>query len=278
MDKRELARLFRERLARLLAERESGITRFAEESGVDRSALSQFLDPDHDRLPRAETLRRIAETGGVTVDWLLALSNVTEGRQEVTPSAEIETAIQADGASPLKRWREESVGRKLRYVPAVLPDALCIPEVMSFEFDPARAAARSEHGDSMVDFVRRGDMDLEIAMPYQRLQALAEGQGVWRQLSDDIRRRQLAAMAEVVRETYPALRLHLYDSGRNYSAPFTVFGTIRAAIYLGGAYLVVTASDQVRRLANLFDGLVRESAVPQDRLVGYLDELAAGIG
>src|SRR4029079_450789 len=96
MDKRALAAAFRERLKSLLGEERGGVAAFLRETGIDRSALSQFLDASVDRLPRAETLRRIADARGVTADWLLSLSNAPSGRQEVAPSVQIE-ATEAPG-------------------------------------------------------------------------------------------------------------------------------------------------------------------------------------
>ena len=88
MDKRTLSSSFRERLRTLIGDERGGVASFLAQTGVDRSALSQFLDPGIDRLPRAETLRRIAEARGVTIDWLLALSNAPDGRQTVAPSVQ----------------------------------------------------------------------------------------------------------------------------------------------------------------------------------------------
>jgi transcriptional regulator with XRE-family HTH domain len=277
MDKRDLAKLFRERLKALVAERDGGLSGLARDAGLDRSALSQFLDPAADRLPRAESLRRLAEVTGTTVDWLLGLSNAPEGHQEVKPSAEIEIAIDQAGDSPLNRWRQEGYGRKIRYIPAALPDLLCLPEVMGHEFDDDRASARFGHGANMLDLVRQGEMDLEVAMPFQTLEGFAEGGGLWRGLGPDLRARQLDHIAQVTDEAYPALRLHLFDGVRTYAAPFTVFGPIRAAVYLGGSYLVVTASDQVRALAGLFDDLVRETVIGPDKVPAYLRELSGRV-
>src|ERR687891_124775 len=111
MDKRELAEAFRARLQSLLDEERGGVSGFVRDPGVDR-------------LPRAETLRRIAEARGVTVDWLLSLSNAPEGRQEVAPSVLIEQAEYPGGGSPIDSWRREAAGMKLRYVPSSLPDML----------------------------------------------------------------------------------------------------------------------------------------------------------
>src|SRR6056297_3856364 len=81
MEKTALADTFRERLAALVADHPRGRTGFARDVGIDRSALAQFLGRGATRLPRAETLRAIAETRGVSVDWLLGLANATEGGQ-----------------------------------------------------------------------------------------------------------------------------------------------------------------------------------------------------
>ena len=45
-----------------------------------------------------------------------------------------------------------------------------------------------------------------------------------------------------------------------------MFGRIRAAIYLGEAYLVVTSADRVAALSRLFDRLVRRAVIGPDRV------------
>ena len=206
MDKRALAAAFRERLQLLLAEERGGVAGFLRDTGIDRSALSQFRDPEVDRLPRAETLRRIAEARGVTVDWLLSLSNAPEGRQEVTPSVQIESAEAPGGGSPIEEWRREAAGMKLRYVPSSLPDMLGLS-------DDAAGARRPAPGqpENVLGGFRLGEMDVEIAMPVQTLEDLAAGAGLWRGTDPAPRRRQLAHMAATCAETYPTLRLHLFD-------------------------------------------------------------------
>lgn len=272
MDKRAVAAAFRERLSGLIARERGGVAAFLRETGIDRSALSQFLDPEVGRLPRAETLRRIAEARGVSTDWLLSLTNAPGGGQELAPSVQIERSAYPGGGSPIDDWRREAAGMKLRYVPSSLPDMLWIGEEA-----PAAVDARTGQPEGVFEGFRLGDMDVEIAMPLQTLQDLAEGVGFWRGMAPGLRRRQLAHMAATCAETYPALRLHLYDGRETFSAPFTVFGRIRAALYLGEAYLVVTASDQVAALIRLFDGLVRRATVGPDRVNETLARLAAGI-
>jgi transcriptional regulator with XRE-family HTH domain len=274
MDKRTLAATFRERLRSLVGDGRGGTAAFLAETGLDRSALSQFLDPDVDRLPRAETLRRIAEARGVTVDWLLSLSNAPEGQQEVAPSVQIETIEDPTGGSPIDRWRREAAGMKLRYVPSSLPDMLGLaPEA------PAPAEdARTGAPENVLGGFRLGDMDVEIAMPVQTLQDLSGGTGLWRGMDRDVRRRQLAHMAATCAEAYPTLRLHLYDGSVTFAAPFTVFGRIRAAIYLGEAYLVVTSAEQVASLTRLFDNLVRRAVVGPDHVHELLADLTRSTG
>lgn len=276
MDKRAVSSAFRERLRTLLGDERGGVAAFVRDTGVDRSALSQFLSPEIDRLPRAETLRRIAEARGVTVDWLLALTNAPTGVQQVAPAVQIEQVQDPAGGSPLDRWRHEAAGMKLRYVPSSLPDMLHLaPEGEGGPAAPdAPPDARTGQPENVLGGFRLGEMDVEIAMPLQTLQDLAEGTGLWRGTGATLRRRQLAHMAETCAEAYPALRLHLYDGRATFAAPFTVFGRIRAAVYLGEAYLVVTAAEQVGALTRLFDNLVRRSVVGPDRVHETLVALA----
>jgi transcriptional regulator with XRE-family HTH domain len=271
MDKRAISSAFRERLRTLLGDERGGVAAFVRDTGVDRSALSQFLSPEIDRLPRAETLRRIAEARGVTVDWLLSLTNTPAGVQQVAPAVQIEQAQDPAGGSPLDRWRHEAAGMKLRYVPSSLPDML--------HLGPEGAApdARAGQPENVLGGFTLGEMDVEIAMPLQTLQDLAEGTGLWRGTGAALRRRQLDHMAGTCAEAYPALRLHLYDGRETFAAPFTVFGRIRAAVYLGEAYLVVTAAEQVGALTRLFDNLVRRSVVGPDRVHETLAALAGSV-
>jgi hypothetical protein len=85
-------------------------------------------------------------------------------------------------------------------------------------------------------------------------------------------------MAATCAEAFPTLRLHLYDGRLSFAAPFTVFGRIRAALYLGDAYLVVTSTDQVAALSRLFDNLVRQAVVGPERVHDMLYELADTAG
>lgn len=270
MDKRVLAAEFRQRLKSLLDGGHGSVQAFLHDTGIDRSALSQFLDPGSDRMPRAETLRRIAEARGVTVDWLLSLSNAPDGRQEVAPTVQIESARIAGGGSPIDQWRREAAGMKLRSVPSNLPDMLALsPRTAS----PA-ADARPAPAETVLEGMSLDDMDLEIAMPRQRLELLAAGAGIWAGVDREARARQLRDMAAICASSYPTLRLHLYDGRETFAAPFTVFGRIRAALFLGEAYLVVTSAEQVSALTRLFDNLVRQATCGPDRVPEALEALA----
>ncbi|MBW4706669.1 helix-turn-helix domain-containing protein [Roseobacter sp. YSTF-M11] len=273
MDKRDLSSSFKKRLAQVLASHPAGKGQFLKATGIDRSALSQFLNPDSDRLPRAETLRRIARVSGVSVDWLLCLENAPEGRQEVAESVQIEKAVQADGSTPLDRWRSEASGFKLRYVPSTLPDMVSLSPEPNVEVTDARGGGV----ENVLGQISLEDMDVEIAMPVQTLQDLSGRSGLWRDAEASECRAQLAYMARVCRENYPALRLHLYDGTQIFSAPFTVFGKQRVALYIGDAYLVVSSPDQVRGFAKQFDRLVRRAIISSDRVHEMISDLASDV-
>lgn len=273
MDKRELSNLFRDRLRTLLAAEDRPTARFLKETGIDRSALSQFLDPGHVRLPRAETLRKIAATSGVSVDWLLGLENAPEGRRSVSSSFQIEYAD--EGHSPLETWREEIAEGKLRYVPSLLPDML------NLELHEAGAIGEGEIRGSTSENMLAGkmpeDLDIEICMPIQTLNNLAQQTGYWNDASPTLCRRQLEHMARVCEATYPTIRLHVFDGSDTYSSSFTVFGKKRVAIYLGDAYLVLSRNEEIRYFVKRFDRLIRKALVSPAETGAILADMAGSI-
>lgn len=271
MDKRDLSRLFKDRLREVIASHGEGRSHFMRAAGIDRSALSQFLSPDTDRMPRAETLRRIASVSGISVDWLLCLENAPEGRQEVTESVRIEQEVQADGSTPLDQWRAEAAGQKLRTVPSSLPDIISLSASADTEVSETRGGGEAEN---LLGRFSLRDIDVEVAMPLQTLQDLATQSGLWRGADRTACRALLNHMADICEENYPSLRLHVYDGTQSFSAPFTVFGNQRVAIYLGDAYLVVSSSEQVRSFARQFDRLVRRAVIGSDVIHETLRELA----
>lgn len=263
MDRRDLALVFRDRFATLLEEFRDDLPGFLRAAGIDRSALSQLRDRGQDRLPRAETLRRIADATGVSVDWLLGLSNARTGRQELTQSSALLSAEDKDGTTILSRWHAEAAGHKLRYVPAELPDMLSLSD----------AKDGAEGQEKVLSGFDLEEVDLEIAMPQQRLELLAARSGSWRGAELGVVRRQIAHMADLCAAHYPSLRLHLFDIRQSFSAPFTVFGRKRASIYVGQAYISVTGAEEVRFFTQKFDQLVREATVAPDMVPGYLRRL-----
>ena len=276
MDKRDLGPVFRERLQMLI--QRSGSTRaaFAQSIGVDRSALTQLLAGASLRLPRADTLRRIAERYAVSLDWLLGLSQDETLAAEIRPALEIAVAEGTDEDTLLERWHKEAIGYKIRYVPAQVPDLLRTPAVIDYEYTGRSAPSPSwqlRNAEFRLDYSRRPETDMEVCMPRQRLELMAEGRGHWRRLGRDARRTQLSYMADLLEELYPTFRLFLYDQLKSYSIPYTVFGPQRAAIFVGEMYLVLNATDHIRALTRHFDNLIRRAAVSANESAAFIRAL-----
>ena len=80
-------------------------------------------------------------------------------------------------------------------------------------------------------------------MPRHTLEIFARGLGVWAAFpGKPTGAEQLAHMARLLDDLYPTFRLFLYDGRMRYSVPYTIFGPIRAAIYVGDMYLVLNAT------------------------------------
>jgi len=276
MERKEVSETFRLRLAELISRRNETVSSFARRCSLDRSALSQFLDASVLRLPRAETLSAIAKAEGVSIDWLLGMRQDEENFGELTSLMNVEAGEGGSTKSPLASWLREASGYKIRYSPSSIPDLLRTKAVNDYEFGSTTqpyAEVKSEQRQEQLDYNRLPDTDMEVVMPFQRLESLAAGSDVWSGLGRGIRQAQLEEITRLLDELYPTFRLFLYDGSKNYCAPFTVFGPKRAAVYLGDMYLVINAADQIRELARRFDNVIRHATVSPDRAAEWVGNL-----
>lgn len=276
MDKRDLSQLFRERLKLMLTRSGQNQSAFAASVGIDRSALSQLLSGQSTRLPRAETLLNMAATYNVSLDWLLGISQDEGLASEIRESLEIEEGTGSFDRTLLAAWHAEAAGTKIRYVPAGIPDLLRTDAVIDYEAGITRKNRESQidEKDYRIDYNRRPETDMEVCMPRHMLEIFARGNGVWSGLDEAARREQLAHMARLVDDLYPSFRLYLYDGRQRYSIPYTIFGQIRAAIYVGEMYLVLNAVTPVRTLTRHFDNLIRAAEINAHEAAAYCRQLA----
>ena len=275
MKKDEISEILRGRLTLLSQRSGLNLSQMAVGVGLDRSALSQMLSGQTLRLPRAETLMRIAKQHSVSLDWLMGLSEDEALTAALTPAFEIEQARDGGDDPLLARWHSEAAGTKIRYVPAYLPDLLRTEEVIAIDARRMGSSLQTEISGARtrVAYNRQPETDMEVVMPLQTLEQFAKGEGIWAGLDEAVRKRQLQHMANLTNELYPTFRLFLYDGQKNFSAPFTVFGPRRASVYLGDAYLVLNAKDAVASLARRFDHLVRQAVVHAHEVPGHCRSL-----
>jgi transcriptional regulator with XRE-family HTH domain len=261
----------------------AGLSRsaFAREVGLDRSTLSQIMSPTNQRLPRLETLVAIATAAQVSIDWLVGLSESGGLTADLMhQDVEFQPRARTKADTRLAEWHAEAIGYKIRYVPASLPDLLKIDDVIEYEFRDFATTSpeqRRETRQEQLDYQRRPETDMEVCSPIQLVEGFARGEGIWRALSVDTRRRQLEHAISISRELYPTFRWFFYDVRHRYSAPMTIFGPLRAAVYLGQRYLVLNSREHIKALTAHFDDLIRAAVVqPPDvpaRLESLLDEL-----
>ncbi|MGD1878049.1 MAG: helix-turn-helix domain-containing protein [Kiloniellaceae bacterium] len=283
MDRRRTVEIFRERLTEVIERSGLSRSRFAAKVGLDRSTLSQLLSGSSDRLPRAETIAAIAEQEQISTDWLLGMVQEEKiGTNILSEAPEIARGASSYSDERLTRWRAEAVGYKIRYVPATLPDLLKSEEIIRYEYRQQgreMPALRQEQAEARLAYSRRPETDLESCSSLQSLEGFARGQGIWEKLPVAERKLQLSWMIALVDELYPTFRWFLFDGLVNYSAPGTIFGPTRAAVYIGNMYFVFNSTEHIRALTQHFDNLIRGAIVqPPDvpqtlkRLLKELEE------
>ncbi|MEP0520088.1 MAG: helix-turn-helix transcriptional regulator [Hyphomicrobiales bacterium] len=276
MDKRALEKLFRDRLLELIDRFDGNQAEFARGIGIDRSALSQLLSERIIRLPRAETMRAISEVHQVSLDWLLGLSQGESLHTEIQNTTAIEGIGDDEGESRLARWHKEAAGYKIRYVPAIIPDLLRTPATVSLlsgKRPGLSVAEQLKDSHDRLDYNRMPETDMEACMPKQWLEALAGGHGIWAELNKQERNDQLKRIETLTQELYPTFRLFLFDQKVAYSAPYTVFGPKRAAIYVGDMYVVINGTEHIRALTQHFDDLIRRATVNPHEISEYVAQL-----
>jgi transcriptional regulator with XRE-family HTH domain len=259
------AALFRDRLA--LALGDAGLSRadLARRTGVDRSTVTQLLAPGSVRLPNAQVIAECAAALSVSADWLLGLSERPERAGDLLDTDFAMTEAPRSAVDEqIFAWHREAAGRKIRHVPASLPDLLKTEALLRWEYashvsrTPEQAVGAAA---DRLDWMRGADSDYEIAMPAYELGSFAHGTGYYDGVTTELRAAQLAHFAHLCEQLYPRLRIFLFDARQVFSAPVTIFGAQMAALYTGGHYIVFRDAVRVRRLIGNFDQLIREATV-----------------
>ena len=278
-ERQDLLRTFQERLGKVI--RDSGLNQseFAAAVGLDRSTLSQLLSSSNRRLPRVETLVSIAEQQQSSLDWLIGLSNVGPMQAEMMDEqmSFAKNAL-AHNDERLIGWLKDAVGYKIRYVPSTIPDLLKTDEVIRFEMSDFVATTPEqliETASARLAWTRGPETDFECCNSIQAVESFARGVGIWRHLELKSRLAQIDRMIELCSELYPTLRWFLFDGRERYAAPVTIFGPLRAALYLGQMYLVLTSTEHVRTLTAQFDDLIRGAVVQPPDIPAFLKEQRA---
>ena len=276
-DRRDILPRFQQRLRQVLARSELSQTEFAQAAGIDRSTLSQLLAPGADRLPRVESIAAIAHVGNTSLDWLLGLSQGERADGGVLAES---LQIERDAPSPLDerllRWHREAAGYRIRHISTTFPDLLKTEAVIENEYGHYVAVGprrRIEITQSRLEYLRQPETEIECCTAVQTLEALWRGEDVWRSLSLALRRAQIEQIIALCDELYPRFRLFLYDRKMLFSVPLTVFGPMRAAIYLGQTYFVFHSTEHIRALTRHFDQIVRGACVQPNEIAAHLHRM-----
>ena len=277
MDKRARSNLFRNRLQQAMASSGETQSSLARKTGADRSTLSQILAGTSARLPNGQLVAQCAHSLGVSADWLLGLSDKPGSLEHIL--AQAMTMVDAPRAlidAQLFAWHQEAAGYKIRHVPAGLPDMVKIRPMLEWEYAPSLghtidlAIASAE---DRINWMRQAQSDYEIALPLHELQGFARAEGYYRGCPKQIRIEQLKHLARLTEQLYPVLRICLFDARKIYSTPITIFGPLRAVIYLGQKYLVFRVPDRIQALSQHFDGLIRAAEIGTRDLPAIIDAL-----
>ena len=276
-DKRDRASLFRARLAEAMREKSITQSGLARAINVDRSTISQLLSGNGARLPNAQVVGECAAELGVSADWLLGLSNRPESAADLMAiNLSMTKAPRALVDEQIFNWHKEAVGYKIRHVPAALPDMLKTPSFLEWEYHPHLGKTTTQAigaSEDRLDFMRSSRSDFEIALPLHELETFARAEGYYAGLSNELRQEQLDQLCTIYDQTYPTLRIHVFDARRVFSAPVTIFGPLLAVLYVGRNYVAFRDTERIQAFSRHFDELVRESSITDRDALPYFESL-----
>lgn len=277
MDKRARSDLFRNRLQKAMELKGDTQSSLARKTGADRSTLSQILAGTTPRLPNGQLVAQCANSLGVSADWLLGLSDQPDSLEQILEQAM--TMVDAPRAlidAQIFAWHQKAAGYKIRHVPSGLPDMVKIRSMLEWEYAPSLGHTIDlaiASADDRLSWMRQAQSDYEIALPIHELQAFARAEGYYSGCPRQIRIEQLKHLAQLTAQLYPVMRFSLFDARKIYSAPITIFGPLRAVIYLGQKYLVFRVPDRIQALSQHFDGLIREAEIGTRELPAFIGAL-----
>ncbi|MEO0523836.1 MAG: helix-turn-helix transcriptional regulator [Pseudomonadota bacterium] len=275
MAKRDRVDLFRHRLEDAATRAGRSKSELARATGVDRSTIGQLFKADLLRLPNAQLAADIAAELGVSLDWLMGLSNRPERPAEILASTiSLASAERSAAGDQILDWHREFAGSKIRHVPATLPEMLKTEPVLEWEYAslaPEIIESVKTQAKGQLDWLMSGEADYEIAIPLHEVTSLEQGSGYYQGLDDDVRAAQLELIARQAALLYPRLRLFLYDAHSLYSAPVTVFSNDLAIVYVGQCYMALRERQRVMALTDHFDWLVKRCAVDARDLASFVN-------
>ncbi|MCP3689396.1 MAG: helix-turn-helix transcriptional regulator [Gammaproteobacteria bacterium] len=276
MKLQERVTLFQDRLQQVIAKTTLNRSAFSASIGVDRSTLSQLLAVENVRLPRADTIASIAEVYQVSIDWLLGLTQQGSLQTNIMPEAFQVDDYDSTVFEKNLEWHRQASGYKVRYVPTTLPDLLKTEAVAEYEFDrygSGKVDQSVRDNQLLLLQQRHAGSELETCMPIQSLDSFVRGQGVWQGLAVVDRRQQLERMIELNSELYPGFRWFIFDGKQSYSSSFTIFGPLRASLFLGQLYVVINSVEHIHKLIERFDELIRMAIVHPHEIQKTLESL-----
>lgn len=280
MKLQERVSLFQARMQTVISDSGLNHSQFAKTVGIDRSTLSQLLSQDNLRLPRADTIASIAEQYQISIDWLLGLSQEGSlGASIISEPLELKDFENSINDTFLE-WQRQCRGYKMRYVPTTIPDLLKTEAVAGYKYARYGLGKIDQSvRDNQLQLLqqRHPGSEMEVCQSIHMLRGFAQGEGMWADLPLNDRVEQLRYIIELNKELYPGFRWFLYDSKQTYSAPFTVYGPLKAVLFIGQLYVLINSIDHIQQLTERFDQLIRMAVIQPHEIQNEIEKLISEI-
>ena len=269
VEKKEISNVLQARLEEAFSLIEENPTAFCKKHDIDRNTFAQIASSDSFRLPRADTITKIARALNVSADWLLGLSEDKEHSAQILRTA-VETIDDVDSPTAEDiwiNWHDEIGKSKVRTIPVTIPVPFKTKEYFIEEYSEITGRDRAEEE---FEKLLKPPKDYEIVLPFQNLIDLAHGGFIYNSFPEEIRHAQLDHLASCIDEHYPSCKFYLFNALDSIVAPFTIFGYTRVAVYIDEKYLVYNTEKHIEFFSEIFDGLIASTVVHPHEVSDYI--------
>lgn len=235
----DLPQLFARRLATAMEQRKVSTAQLAHDSGVSRSVVARYSDPDRTGLPNGFVVARLAQALGVSTDYLLGY-----GTQIPQEGFSFGVDFFPDAYSEDNRIFEFNFSTTRNgyfiYICHTLPEPLKTPAILRAELEAEHDTERYLQRMALLRDMSRERLNTGLVLiDAAVLDQLRHRRGLYRSLSRAEAQAQFDIMSAFLQQQYPSVNCFVVNYMRDRLTTAFLAPPSRVTAYFFGGYMTM---------------------------------------